>query len=430
MYGATTTSPGSIAAERLDRVVDDPGGADVGLVADPHAAQRLRRRRLEGVDHREHDPGHAAEVRRERRHRRRRLLGTEARRWLEGRPPPPLGGAPVDLLPVGTGAARRSAATSSADSSKTSVGRGERPRCGEPPTGLEQGAPEQAGRPLVGQRAVLVPQPVGEAGVLDDLVEGRPVRLRDLLAQGGDRVVGAIVADVVAGDGRGADGGEQHVGELVEAPVLEVVAGGEAPAVVLEVLVEPLLRGGHGVDLVDRADAWRDRRRRRGGRRPPPPSWRAGSRVAGDAATSARKRDSRSRPQSSRCTIRSPSGPHVGHVEPEVQRRALHQPLVDLLDVVGERGVVETGQVDRAGREVRGDQRRLPLVLPARQLRSPALRLEGLLGAALLRAGAWGAGGTRARAAASAAAGGRGRPRPAARGAGRTCRAPTAAPSS
>ena len=82
------------------------------------------------------------------------------------------------------------------------VGRGERARGGEAPARLEERAPEQAGRPLVGERTVLVAQAVGQPRVLDDLVEGRPVRLRDLLAQRGDRVVGAVVAVVAAHGGR------------------------------------------------------------------------------------------------------------------------------------------------------------------------------------------------------------------------------------
>jgi hypothetical protein len=75
---------------------------------------------------------------------------------------------------------------------------------------------------------------------------------------------------------------------------------------------------------------------------------------------------------------------HVGDVEPEVQRTAVEQALVHVLDVVGEGRVVEAGEVDVAVGEVGGDQGGLPLALPPRELGTPALRLEGLLGAPFL----------------------------------------------
>ena len=123
---------------------------------------------------------------------------------------------------------------------------------------------------------------------------------------------------------------------------------------VLEVLVEPLLRERHGVDVVDRAD--------RGGI-DAGLSEGVGHRreLAGRLAGGGRRRDQRSE---RRLAVEAPvlevhhqiaERPHVGHVEPEVQRAALDEPVVDLLDVVGERGVVETGQVDRRRR--RGSRR-------------------------------------------------------------------------
>ena len=130
-----------------------------------------------------------------------------------------------------------SSATTSSTLQLEHVTGGRDPPCGrEAAPGLEQRPPQQAGRPLVGERAVLVPEPVGQPSVVDRLVEDGAVLLGHLRPERLERVgVGPLGH---ARRGGRPDRGEEHVGELREAPVLDVVARREPPSVVAQVLVQ------------------------------------------------------------------------------------------------------------------------------------------------------------------------------------------------
>ena len=221
-----------------------PGRARVGLLADAHAGERLAVAvRLQRADDGEYHPGHAGQARGEGVGRRRIGRRSEERGRVEGGLPATGGGPLVDLGAVRSAGAGEQCGDLGDAQLEHLVGRPEGVTFGEATARLEETTPQEAGRPLVGEGPVLVPQAVGGPGVPDGVVERLPMLRRDLVAQRGDRREVRVVDGRLAARRR-ADGCEQHVGQLRQATILDVVPGGEPPAVLLQVRVEELARLG------------------------------------------------------------------------------------------------------------------------------------------------------------------------------------------